>query len=73
MKLSQQNKTAEGSISSLQTRLAGAVGILVETEKEMREFLQKEREFGSVISAVVGVDGQWQDYALLIANQGVIS
>ncbi|KAF8448158.1 hypothetical protein BGX38DRAFT_1190617, partial [Terfezia claveryi] len=69
VKLSQQNKTAEGSIPSLQRRLAGAVDFLVETENEMREFLQKEREFCSVLSAVVGVDGQWQDYALLIVNQ----
>ena len=69
----QQNKTAEGSIPSLQRRLAGAVDILVETENEMREFLQKEREFGSILSAVVSVDGQWQDYTLLIVNQGMIS
>ncbi|KAF8436075.1 hypothetical protein BGX38DRAFT_1215828 [Terfezia claveryi] len=69
VKLSQQNKRAEGSIPSLLRRLAGAVDILVETENQMQEFLPKEREFGSVLSAIVGVDGQWQDYALLIVNQ----
>ena len=43
VKLSQQNKTAEGSIPSLQRRLAGAVDILVETENETREFLRQSR------------------------------